>query len=108
MQPLRSPFIDMRKLAFTLVELLVVIAIIVVLISLLAPALDRAGYEAQLVQCGAKMKTGVYGSNQYAFNNRRHYPAKAVSGGHVPNWVRSPGDYDLIKDLRPYIGVETF
>jgi len=94
--------------AFTLIELLVVITIIVVLLALLVPALDRAIYQAHLLQCGAKIKAGVDGGSQYAFGNRRYYPTHSWHGGHIPNWVRYPGLFDFPKDLRSYVGLEVF
>jgi len=63
-----------RPLAFSLVELLVVITVIVVLLALLAPAMDQAIYEAELTVCGAKLR-GVAGSVQtYAMGSKRRYP----------------------------------
>src|SRR5688572_26873229 len=60
--------------AFTLIELLVVITIIVVLLSLLTPALDKAIYQAELAVCGANIK-GAYGAiTTYAMDNKRRYP----------------------------------
>ena len=41
---------------FTLVELLVVITIIVILLALLAPALDKAIYQAELAVCGTRVR----------------------------------------------------
>ena len=60
--------------AFTLIELLVVITIIVVLLALLTPALDRAMYEAQLVQCAGNLK--VWGSIAVSFaqDHKRDLP----------------------------------
>ena len=43
------------KIAFTLVELLVVITIIVILLVLLAPAMDRAIYQADLLACATNL-----------------------------------------------------
>src|SRR5688500_17726571 len=61
--------------AFTLVELLVVIAIIVVLIAMLAPALDKAIYEAELVQCGAgNLKVWGSAALTFAQNHKRDLP----------------------------------
>jgi prepilin-type N-terminal cleavage/methylation domain-containing protein len=60
--------------AFTLIELLVVITIIVVLLAMLTPALDKAIYEAELVQCGAQLDSILTGTIQYAMNFNRRYP----------------------------------
>jgi prepilin-type N-terminal cleavage/methylation domain-containing protein len=59
---------------FTLVELLVTVAIIAILIALLAPALERAVYEAQFVVCGSKLKTGAISTVIYAMDHKRAYP----------------------------------
>jgi prepilin-type N-terminal cleavage/methylation domain-containing protein len=60
--------------AFTLVELLVVVAIIVILLALLAPAMDQAVYQAELAMCGAKLHALAGSVQNYAFNARRRYP----------------------------------
>jgi type II secretory pathway pseudopilin PulG len=60
--------------AFTLVELLVVITIIVVLLSLLAPAMDKAVYEAELAVCGANLKGLATAVTAYSGEHRRTYP----------------------------------
>jgi prepilin-type N-terminal cleavage/methylation domain-containing protein len=93
--------------AFTLIELLVVITIIVVLLSLLAPALDQAIHQAQLAQCAGNIKAGVDGGLHYAFDHKRHYAPRG-SGGHMPNFVRLQGDYDLVGPLLAYIGIATY
>lgn len=59
---------------FTLVELLVVITIVVVLLSLLMPALDRAVYEAELAVCAARIEATGQAAITYAIGNRRYYP----------------------------------
>lgn len=70
----------MRRLrAFTLVELLVVITIIVVLLSLLAPAMDAAIYQAELALCGAGLEAIGTGATVYATGYRRHYPYREYS-----------------------------
>jgi len=63
--------------AFTLVELLVVITIIVVLLALLAPALDKAIYQAELAVCGARWRAIASGATVYAMDNKRSYPYRA-------------------------------
>ena len=65
------------KAAFTLVELLVVITVIVVLLALLAPAMDKAIYQAELAGCAAQLRgigTSVQG---YALDHKRRYPYRA-------------------------------
>ena len=42
---------------FTLIEQLVVVTILVLLLALLAPALDRAVYSAELTVCGTTLRT---------------------------------------------------
>jgi prepilin-type N-terminal cleavage/methylation domain-containing protein len=75
----------MRGSGFSLVELLVVVTIIVVLLALLAPAMEKAVYHAELVTCAARqdgVATGVLG---YAMSYRRYYPHRA--GPAEVNWV---------------------
>jgi prepilin-type N-terminal cleavage/methylation domain-containing protein len=64
--------------AFTLVELLVVITIIVVLLALLAPALDQAIYQAELAVCGTRLRTMGTATIQYALANRRFYMERVL------------------------------
>ena len=60
--------------AFTLVELLVVITIIVILLALLAPALETAIYQSELAVCATRLKGTGTGVQVYAHNFRRSYP----------------------------------
>jgi prepilin-type N-terminal cleavage/methylation domain-containing protein len=62
--------------AFTLVELLVVMAIIVVLIALLAPALEKAVYEAEMVVCAANLDGLTITVTQYAMDSKRWFPKR--------------------------------
>src|SRR5688500_5045448 len=66
------------RTGFTLVEVLVVLTIIVVLISLLVPAVDRAKYQAELVLCGTRMRAAATGATTYAGDHKRMYPARDV------------------------------
>ena len=59
---------------FTLVELLVVVTIIVILLALLAPALDKAIYQAELAVCGSRQNLLALSSIQYATGHKRMYP----------------------------------
>jgi len=63
-----------RRAGFTLIELLVVVTIIAVLAALLAPALERAVYQAELAVCGARLKAIGTGVLIYAPDFRRAYP----------------------------------
>src|SRR5688500_458542 len=67
--------------AFTLIELLVVITIIVVLLSLMTPALDKAIYQAELAVCAANLKGIATASQVYASGNRRAYPRRTTLEG---------------------------
>jgi prepilin-type N-terminal cleavage/methylation domain-containing protein/prepilin-type processing-associated H-X9-DG protein len=70
---------------FTLVELLVVIAIVVVLLSLLAPALDRAISEAEAAVCGANVHNLGQALHQYAQASRWYLPDAMIFGIWRPN-----------------------
>jgi len=82
---------------FTLIELLVVITIIVVLLALLAPALDKAMYEAELALCATRQHGIGTGVSIYAMDHKRRYPIHVAleSGDAVEsrrNW-EVPGLY---------------
>ena len=61
--------------AFTLVELLVVIGIIVILMSLLLPAVSRANKEAVRVQCLSNLRQMAMAAQHYASTNHGLFPA---------------------------------
>jgi prepilin-type N-terminal cleavage/methylation domain-containing protein len=82
--PARQPATSSR--GFTLVELLVVVTIIVILMALLAPALDRAIYQAEVTVCGAQQRTVVSASVQYAMDNRRYYFYRAGVRDAASEW----------------------
>lgn len=74
----------MHRRAFTLVELLVVVTIIVILLSLLAPAMSKALYQAQLAACGGgNLKVMGTGATMYAMDNKRSYPDRKIPEGDV-------------------------
>jgi competence protein ComGC len=74
-----------HRMAFTLVEILVLITIIVLLLALLAPALDKAIYQAELAVCGANLRAVAGGASQYAFDHSRRYPYRQTidDGDHI-------------------------
>lgn len=96
--------------AFTLIELLVVVAIVVVLLSLLVPAMDRAVYQAELAVCAANQKGIGAGVVSYAMESKRFYPRRE----HLLNWYSVPLviNYTLFGQslddrpmLRPYLSI---
>jgi prepilin-type N-terminal cleavage/methylation domain-containing protein len=74
-----------KQAAFTLVELLVVITIIVALLSLLAPALDKAIYEAELAVCASQQRAVAQGLTAYAAGHSRLYPLRTPV--HAPQFL---------------------
>jgi prepilin-type N-terminal cleavage/methylation domain-containing protein len=100
--------------AFTLIELLVVITIIVVLLALLTPSLDRAIYQAELLQCSGNQKVIGTAAIQYCFENKRYYPNRTNmptgdSNAYLqPNNLTSPVEigYDLRPMLRDKLGLK--
>ena len=99
----------LRQDGFTLIELLVVITIIVVLLSLLAPALDQAIYQAELAVCATTVRGIAEGATLYAAANKRSYPYRQrfmPNGNHKTSRPKrlwnATGNKNYI-DERPYI-----
>jgi len=103
---------------FTLVELLVVVTIIVILLSLLAPAMSQAVYQAQLLQCMTNRRLLATSSHAYAMDNKRSYPDRdlptqpnvylgiqAHKLTHVYDTQSGVGSFDLRPMLRPYVSI---
>ncbi len=98
-----------RECGFTLIELLVVVTIIVVLMALLAPAMDKAIYQAELAVCGTKLRGTAGGTLTYAMDYGRRYPYRKVvadGGGLGPTQLAVPplqANVIFAHDLRPVI-----
>jgi prepilin-type N-terminal cleavage/methylation domain-containing protein len=107
--------------AFTLVELLVVITIIVVLLALLAPAMDQAIYQAELTVCASRQKAALGSVTIYATNHGRRYPYRigvqnpegiatnqsrlSMGSSHLSGRTNPMQSFDERPVLRPYMDI---
>lgn len=64
-----------RKNGFTLVELLVVIGIMAILMSILLPAINRARFQAKVVNCATRVREVVAALHIYAVDNKGYFPS---------------------------------
>jgi len=71
---------------FTLVELLVVVTIVVLLLALLAPAMDEAVYQAELAVCATRQKAAGTGVIQYSTDSKRSYPLRQGARDELVEW----------------------
>ena len=100
--------------AFTLIELLVVMTIMVVLLALLAPALDKAVYQAELSTCAARIRAITTGVQSYATAQNRSYPYRGGVRDPGANWyvyqVYHPEwpQYDDRPYLQPFLQINTY
>lgn len=85
-----------RDRAFTLIELLVVIAVIVLLISMILPALGKSRQSARATVCLSGVRQMGTALAQYVFENKGYYP-----GHHTPT---RPPHIVWPPRLRPYLG----
>lgn len=95
--------------AFTLLELLVVITVIVILITLLAPALDRALTASEMAKCGANLKTIANASTQYSQNNKQRYPKRQNNYYWDALMMRHPTHpFDIRPQFQDYLFLDAF
>ena len=92
---------------FTIVELLVVITIIVVMLALLAPALDKAVYQTELALCGSKIHAVMGGAQTYAVGNKRQYPSsrRDISSERPAYSIKYPTGPDERTYLRTFLSL---
>jgi hypothetical protein len=94
---------------FTLVELLVVIAILTLLISMVAPALERTIYNGKKVQCLNNLKQQTAGVMMYTDDFNDLYPAPPTgyrNSNHYGGRLMIMRNYfnGDIRQIRPYWG----
>jgi prepilin-type N-terminal cleavage/methylation domain-containing protein len=100
-----------QRPAFSLVELLVVVTIIVVLVALLVPAMSKAVYQGQLLQCAGRQRASAHGVQSYAWDYQRLYPYRGIvdlepDGRTYTNFMQvvAPAKlYDIRPALKGYI-----
>jgi prepilin-type N-terminal cleavage/methylation domain-containing protein len=95
--PIRSR--GWRGRGFTLIELLAVIAVILLLATLLFPALDYARYRARTISCLNARHQWVKCALVYASDHEGHYP-----NYHQAYAIQNPHDIELsmILELEPF------
>jgi len=94
----------MRR-AFTLIELLAVVSIIVLLLALLAPALDRAIYQGELATCGARIKGITTGTITAAIDYKRKFPDRAgLASPHMVKESNGTNQTDTRPIMKQYLG----
>ena len=98
--------------AFSLVELLVVITVIVMLLALLAPAMDTAIEQAQRAVCGANLHAIQAAMTGYAVQDRKKEVVsclgKNVQIGFDANQVESLATVGLAGSSKIHIGTANF
>lgn len=75
-----------RQKLFTLIELLTVVSVIVILISLLLPALQKTRHKALMVQCISHQKQIMQDITAYATDNNGHFQNRETFSGQKNTW----------------------
>ncbi len=96
-----SLFSRSRRAAFTLIELLCTIAIIVLLASLIGPAMSYMTTRAELVQCGNNLRQIDMAMKLKVQDNNNVYP-KVESEPDNPIYGPEDGALPLAEILKPY------
>jgi prepilin-type N-terminal cleavage/methylation domain-containing protein len=81
------------KSAFTLIELLVVISIIALLIALLLPALARARFAAETIECTSRIRHMAVSVNLYTADHRGFFPHMSAYGYNYGSWIPQIAPY---------------
>lgn len=93
---------------FTLVEMLLVVAIIVLLLSLLLPALGRSKEVAYIATCKSRMRQLFYGHTAYASDHGGRFPHynfwlwNGPQGGDSSRWVEHGEVWNYVRDGEMY------
>ncbi len=88
---------------FTLVELLVAITIIVILLALLAPAMESAFEMSRRAKCGAQLHAWALGMSQYYMDNRQRFMGMNTYGvAPNPNAFVTPSGVQTSPGQLPY------
>ncbi|MBI1375244.1 MAG: prepilin-type N-terminal cleavage/methylation domain-containing protein [Phycisphaera sp.] len=91
---------------FTIVELLVVMSILVLLVSILMPALNKHREITRRVVCGSNQRQIFVTSMAYAGDFARWLPpgSRAYESGNQSNLFRNNNNWDLRKEVGDYVG----
>ena len=92
-----------KRNSFTILELLVVISIIMILASLLLPALRRAKAAAHMTQCASNMKQIGILMAQYVDENNSCYPLSYDAGDPYAFWAGKLAAGSGLKSLEIFI-----
>jgi type II secretory pathway pseudopilin PulG len=88
--------------AFSLVEVLVVIAIIVLVVSLVIPALGRARDQANSMACRANLRSLALGCLAYASEHDSILPTSATVNNPHADLIEMLGTGDYVDDMEIY------